>query len=62
MHRLAHGAQTGGPDPEFLILAGALAIVAVVLFVQKAAPPLVSVSLLALAVALGVGAFAFAPS
>ena len=62
MYWLAHGAQTGGPDPEFLLVSGALAVVAVVLFVQKAATPLVSLSLLAVAIALAVGAFALTPS
>ena len=58
---LAHGGGTG-PDPEFFFLAGALAIVAIVLFVQKAASLLAIAALLLIAAALVVGAFALAPS
>ena len=56
-----HGGS-GGVNTEFLIVAIALAVVAVALFLQKSAHPAVSVALLAVAVGLAVGAFAFKPS
>ena len=58
MLELAHGAPTsGGPNAEFLIVAGALAIVGIILFVQKSAHPGVSAALVVIALAMGVGSF-----
>lgn len=53
---LAHTA-TSGPHTEYLILAGALLVLGVVLFVQKTVKPVVSIAIVLLAVALASGAF-----
>jgi hypothetical protein len=55
---LAHTFGAGGPDVEFLVLAFALVILAIVLFIQKTAKPAVPVVLLVVAVGFGIGAFA----
>lgn len=54
---LAHAATTPGPHPEYLVLAGALFVLGVVLYIQKSVQPAVSVVLVVAAVALGSGAF-----
>ncbi|MEA2499459.1 MAG: hypothetical protein QOH26_1864 [Actinomycetota bacterium] len=55
---LAHSIGTSGPDIEFLMLAVALVVLAVVLFVQKTAKPFVPVLLLVGAIGFSAGAFA----
>jgi hypothetical protein len=59
---LAHSFGTGGPDVEFLVLAFALVILAIVLFIQKTAKPAVPVILLVVAIGFGIGAFAIGGS
>ena len=55
---LAHAVHdAGGPEIEYLIIAGALLVVGVLLYVQKSAPPAVSLVLVLAAVAMGSGAF-----
>jgi hypothetical protein len=56
---LAHTIGGGsGPEIEFLMLAGAALVTAVILFVQKSSPPATPFVLLVIAIGLGVGAFA----
>lgn len=57
---VAHTLGSNGPEIEFLVLAGALLILGVVLFLQKTVKPSVPLFLVLGAIALGVGAFAFA--
>lgn len=55
---LAHAVHaSGGPQIEYLVVAGALLVLGVLLYIQKSAPPVVSVVLAVVAVALGSGAF-----
>ena len=54
----AHTLGSGGPDLELTLIAGALAVLGIVFFFQKAVKPAVSIGLLV--VSIGVGAFAFA--
>jgi hypothetical protein len=54
----AHTLGSGGPDLELTLIAGALAVLGIVFFFQKAVKPAVSIGLLA--VSIGAGAFAFA--
>ena len=54
---LAHTLGTGGPDLELILIAGAMAVLGIVFFFQKAVKPAVSIGLIVLAV--GAGAFAF---
>ena len=54
---LAHSFGSTGPDVELLLLAIALVVLAVTLFVQKSAKPYVPVVLLVGAVGFGIGAF-----
>lgn len=56
---LAHTITPGGPETEYLILAGALLILGVVFFAMKNVKPIVPVILIVGAVAVGAGAFAF---
>jgi len=55
---LAHTLGTSGPDLELILIAGAMAVLGIVFFFQKAVKPAVSIGLIVLAV--GAGAFAFA--
>lgn len=57
---VAHGAAeaTGGPNLEMLVIAGAVLLLGIVLFVQKTGRPAVSVTLAVVGVGLGLGAFA----
>lgn len=54
---LAHGVGSSGPHVEFLVVAGALLVLGVLFYIQKAVKPVVSVILILVAVALGSGAF-----
>lgn len=54
---LAHGAGSSGPHAEFLVVAGALLVLGVLFYIQKAVKPVVSVILILAAIALGSGAF-----
>ena len=56
---LAHTITPGGPETEYLILAGAMLILGVVFFAMKNVKPIVPVILIIGAVAVGAGAFAF---
>jgi hypothetical protein len=60
MH-LAHTITPGGPETEYLILAGAMLILGVVFFAMKNVKPIVAVILIIGAIAVGAGAFAFRP-
>ncbi|MDQ4142792.1 MAG: DUF4399 domain-containing protein [Actinomycetota bacterium] len=53
----AHAVGSSGPHVEFLVMAGALLVLGVLFYVQKAVKPVVSVVLVVLAIALGSGAF-----
>lgn len=55
---LAHTIGVGGPDLEMMVLAAALVMLGIILFVQKTAKPAVSVGLMVAALAVGGGAFA----
>lgn len=55
---IAHTLGTGGPDLELLMLAGAMLVLGAILFFQKSAKPIVSLTLVLLSLALGTGAFA----
>jgi hypothetical protein len=55
---IGHTLGAGGPEIEFLILAGACLVLGVFFFFQKNVKPQASVVLLVVAIALGVGAFA----
>ena len=55
---LAHTLGTSGPDLELILIAGAMAVLGIVFFFQKAVKPAVSIGLIVLAVVAG--AFAFA--
>lgn len=60
MITLAHTAGGGSSvSVEFLLIAGALAVVGIVGFFQKSVKPVVSIVLVVAAFALGAGAFAF---
>ena len=54
---LAHAVGSSGPHAEFLIVAGALFLLGVLFYIQKAVKPVVSVVLVVIAIALGTGAF-----
>jgi hypothetical protein len=54
---VGHTLGAGGPEIEFLILAGACLVLGVFFFFQKNVKPQASVVLLVVAIALGVGAF-----
>ena len=54
---IGHTLGAGGPEIEFLILAGACLVLGVFFFFQKNVKPQASVVLLVVAIALGVGAF-----
>ena len=54
---LAHAGHGSGVDLEYLVLGGALMVLAILLYVQKSAPLVVSVVLVLVALALGSGAF-----
>lgn len=55
---LAHAVHTsGGPQMEYLVIAGAMLLLGVLLYIQRSAPPAVSVALGVVALALGSGAF-----
>ena len=56
---LAHTITPGGPETEYLILAGAMLILGVVFFAMKNVKPIVAVILIIGALAVGAGAFAF---
>ena len=56
----AHTIGVGGPDLELTLIAGALAVLGMVFFFQKAVKPAVSIGLIV--VAIGAGAIAFAMS
>lgn len=58
----AHTLGAGGPDLELFVLAGSLAILGVVFFLQKSVKPVVSFVVMAAAVGLGAGAFALGGS
>ena len=49
--------DAGGPEIEYLVTAGALLVLGILLYIQKSTPPVVSVALALVAVALGSGAF-----
>jgi len=55
---LAHTLGTGGPDLELILIAGAMAVLGIVFFFQKAVKPAVSVGLIV--VGIVAGGFAFA--
>lgn len=57
--QLAHTLGTGGPEIEFLILAGAMLVLGVAFFFQKGVKPIVSLILVLGAFALSAGAFIF---
>ena len=54
----AHTLGAGGPDLELILIAGAIAVLGIVFFFQKAVKPAVSIGLIV--VAIGAGAIAFA--
>jgi hypothetical protein len=54
----AHTLGAGGPDLELILIAGALGVLGIVFFFQKAVKPAVSIGLIV--VAIGAGAIAFA--
>jgi len=54
----AHTLGAGGPDLELILIAGAIGVLGIVFFFQKAVKPAVSIGLLVVAIAAG--AFAFA--
>ena len=56
---LAHTITPGGPETEYIILAGAMLILGVVFFATNNVKPIVPVILVIGAVAVGAGAFAF---
>lgn len=56
---LAHAVGSSGPHPEFLVVAGALLLLGILFYIQKAVKPVISVVLVVVAVALGTGAFFF---
>ena len=56
--QFAHTLGEGGPEIEFLIVAGAMLLLGIVFFMQKSVKPVVSVVLVVGAIAMGVGAFA----
>ena len=56
--QLAHTLGENGPEIEFLIIAGAMLLLGVIFFMQKAVKPVVSVILVIGAFALVAGAFA----
>ncbi len=56
---LAHTITPGGPETEYLVVAGAMLVLGVVFFIQKNVKPIVPVILIVGAVAVGAGAFAF---
>lgn len=53
----AHAVGSTGPHAEFLVVAGALFVLGVLFYIQKAVKPVISVALILVAVALGSGAF-----
>ena len=53
----AHTLGTGGPDLELILIAGAIGVLGIVFFFQKAVKPVVSIALVV--VAIGAGALAF---
>ena len=53
----AHTLGTGGPDLELILIAGAIAVLGIVFFFQKAVKPVVSVVLIAIAIVAGTVAF-----
>jgi hypothetical protein len=54
----AHTLGTGGPDLELILIAGAIGVLGIVFFFQKAVKPVVSIVLIV--VAIGAGTLAFA--
>ena len=56
---LAHTVTPGGPETEYIVVAGALLILGVVFFTQKSVKPIVPVLLILASLAVGAGAFAF---
>lgn len=56
---LAHGGSASGANAEALVLAAALAVVGIALFVQKSAKPVVSVALVLAGIGLAAGGFTF---
>ncbi|MDQ4095773.1 MAG: hypothetical protein M3174_06200, partial [Actinomycetota bacterium] len=48
---------SSGPHAEFLVVAGALLVLGVLFYIQKAVKPVVSIILVVLALAVGTGAF-----
>jgi len=54
----AHTLGAGGPDLELVLIAGAIGVLGIVFFFQKAVKPAVSIVLIV--VAIGAGAIAFA--
>jgi hypothetical protein len=55
---LAHTLGVGGPDLELIMIAGAMAVLGIVFFFQKAVKPAVSIGLVVVAIATGGFAFA----
>lgn len=55
---LAHAAGSGGVHTEYLLLGGALVVLAVIFFVQRSVKPVVSIVLLLAGFVLAGGAFA----
>jgi hypothetical protein len=55
---LAHTLGVGGPDLELIMIAGAMAVLGVVFFFQKAVKPVVSIGLIVVAIVAGSIAFA----
>jgi hypothetical protein len=58
MMQFAHTLGEGGPEIEFLIIAGAMLLLGIVFFMQKSVKPVVSVVLVIGAFAMTAGAFA----
>ena len=54
----AHTLGTGGPDLELILIAGAMGVLGIVFFFQKAVKPVVGIALVV--AAIGAGALAFA--
>jgi hypothetical protein len=53
----AHTLGTGGPDLELILIAGAMAVLGIVFFFQKAVKPVVSIVLIVIAIVAGTVAF-----
>jgi hypothetical protein len=53
----AHTLGTGGPDLELILIAGAIAVLGIVFFFQKAVKPVVSIVLIVIAIVAGTVAF-----